>query len=293
MINSMTAYAKTEKTAGCICISTEIRSYNSKNLDLILRLPHGYETLEEAVRALVSAAITRGRVEIRFRIEDEADDRTAFSVDQTQAKAYWEALQDLKSVLGIDGDVTLDHLIACSGLFKPTEAEKNLEAVWPILKTGLAEALVSLTEMRKKEGAYIYKDFTRRLLEIENSLENVAQSATVLLPLYQEKLLERIKALTQGVIEIDPVRIAQEAAFLADRSDISEEIVRARSHMIQFRHLMDAAEPAGRKLNFLLQELNREFNTMGSKSSSAEISHAIVALKSELEKIREQVQNVE
>lgn len=293
MIHSMTAYAKTEKTLGRICISTEIRSYNSKNLDLMVRLPHGYEALEDPVRTHVSASITRGRVEIRFCIQDEMDETIAFAVDQAKAKAYCEALAGLKSSLGLTGDIQLDHLIACSGLFKPTESEKDLDAIWPIMKTGLDEALYSLTEMRKKEGAFIYKDFIDRLQEIETSVENIARSAESLLPIYQERLKERINALTQGVIEIDPGRIAQEAAFLADRSDISEELVRTGSHLTQFRHIMNGPEPAGRKLNFLLQELNREFNTMGAKSGSAEISHTIVTLKSELEKIREQVQNIE
>ncbi len=293
MIRSMTAYAKTEKTNDRMTISTEIRSYNSKNLDLLLRIPHGYEALEDSIRTKIGAALTRGRVEIRFRIQDESAETIAFEVDQVQAKAYFQALIGLKSSLDLGGDINLDHMLACTGLLKPAEVEKDLDGIRPILEDCLEEALRALNEMRKKEGEYIGADFEIRLAAIEKSIDGIERSAIQLLPYYQEKLKERITILTKGMIEIDPGRIAQEVAFLADRSDISEELVRARSHMTQFRDIMNGKEPAGRQLNFLLQELNREFNTMGSKSGSAEISHSIVALKSELEKIREQVQNIE
>ena len=147
--------------------------------------------------------------------------------------------------------------------------------------------------MRKKEGEFLFKDLQTRLDYIEESISVIEKNTSDLLPRYQERLKERIMALTQGITEIDPVRIAQEAAILADKSDISEEIVRARSHVNQFRKIMTENAPVGKKLNFLLQEFNREFNTMASKSGNTDISHRIVSVKSELEKLREQVQNVE
>ena len=147
--------------------------------------------------------------------------------------------------------------------------------------------------MRKKEGDFISQDFKKRLKYIEQTLNKIKRASKDLLSHYQEKLKERMAALTQGIVEIESSRIAQEAAFLADRSDISEEIVRARSHLKQFRDIMTASEPSGRKLNFLLQEFTREFNTMGVKAGNADVSHMIVGVKTELEKIREQVQNVE
>ncbi|MFZ5570540.1 MAG: YicC/YloC family endoribonuclease [Thermodesulfobacteriota bacterium] len=293
MIQSMTAYAKAETTTGRITVSTEIRSYNGKSLDLLLRLPHGYEGLEDFIRTRIGAALSRGRVEVRFRIQDESAQAIAFETDEARARAYHRALGRLKSSLDLKGDLRIDHLLACEGLFKPADVEKDLESIRPMISCCLDEALATLNDMRQKEGGFLRKDFEDRLAAIERSLQGIEQAASQLLPHYQEKLKERITVLTQGQIEIDPTRLAQEAAFLADRSDISEEIVRARSHLTQFRHLMDAEEPAGRPLNFLLQELNREFNTMGSKSGKVEISHTIVALKTELEKIREQVQNIE
>jgi uncharacterized protein (TIGR00255 family) len=147
--------------------------------------------------------------------------------------------------------------------------------------------------MRKKEGDFIARDFKERLDLIEKTLRQIKRESTDLPGLYQEKLKDRIAALTKNIVEVDPGRIAQEAAFLADRSDISEEIVRARSHLKQFRVIMRAAGPSGRKLNFLLQEFTREFNTMGAKAGNAVVSHMIVGVKTELEKLREQVQNVE
>ena len=147
--------------------------------------------------------------------------------------------------------------------------------------------------MRKKEGDFISDDMNKRLDHIENSVATIEKDANNLVPIYQERLKERITSLTRGLVEIDPARIAQEAAFLADRSDITEEITRAQSHLAQFRTIMQSDEPAGRKLNFLLQEFNREFNTMSAKVGNAALSHIIVNVKAEIEKLREQVQNVE
>ena len=153
--------------------------------------------------------------------------------------------------------------------------------------------LADLDRMRSTEGDFILKDFSARLAFIESGLTQIEAATQGMLSAYQQKLTARIEALTQGALELDPVRIAQEAAFLADRSDISEETVRARSHIEQFRTMLNSDEPAGRKLNFLLQELNREFNTMGAKVGQAAVAHVIVDIKAELEKLREQIQNIE
>jgi uncharacterized protein (TIGR00255 family) len=171
--------------------------------------------------------------------------------------------------------------------------EKDMDAVWPQLEPCLRTAMTDLDAMRRVEGDNMARDFRQRLDAIETMLEEIGDLAAQLPEMVRQRLKERIDALTHGVVEIDQTRIAQEAALLADRSDISEEIVRANSHIQQFRALMEDDTPAGRPLNFLLQEFNREFNTMGSKSGKATMSHIIVAVKSELEKLREQVQNVE
>ncbi len=293
MMKSMTAYASNEKTEGLVTVSAEIRSYNSRYLDVVLRFPGDLVQLEERVKQLVSEWIQRGRVEVKIQLKSESEEAMGFEIDKPRAVAYHDALVRLKQFLGLKTDITLDQVISVGGIIKPAEVEKDLEAYWKIIRECLYEALENHDAMRKKEGDFIVLDFKKRLMVIEDGLRNIKKNEKDLLPVYQKRLEERVGALTKGMVEIDLARIAQEAAFLAERSDISEETVRSESHIIQFRNVMFSEEPAGRKLNFLLQEINREFNTMGAKALRAETSHIIVAVKSELEKIREQVQNVE
>ena len=293
MLKSMTAYARAENRSELYEATTEIRSYNSKNLDIALHFGRPYLSLEERIKAAVAAHVHRGRVELRIDIKELEDEGQTFEIDWPRANAYCDALQRLQRELDLSGDVSLDLLINAGGIIKPAEKERDLDALWSVLEVCLQEALSALDRMRQREGDALSADFKRRLADIENQLDLIEKDSDGLLGIYQAKLLERIHTLTQGNVDIDPGRIAQEAAFLADRSDISEEIVRVTSHLEQFRRIMDVEEPAGRKLNFLLQEFNREFNTMGSKTSRTEIAHRVVDLKSELEKIREQVQNIE
>jgi uncharacterized protein (TIGR00255 family) len=199
----------------------------------------------------------------------------------------------LKEEFNLANDISIEHLLNMGGIIKPVEHAEPPDSLWATIEDCLMRGLDGLEIMRQKEGDFIAGDLAARLDFIEGCLADIKGDCGALLEQYQERLKERIAALTRETVEIDPGRLAQEAAFLADRSDISEEIVRAESHLTQFRHIMDAAEPGGRKLNFLLQELNREFNTIGSKIGHAETSHKIVDIKSELEKIREQIQNIE
>ncbi len=292
-MKSMTAYASGEKTDGLMTVSAEIRSYNSRYLDVVLRLPGDLIPLEEKVKQLISQWIQRGRVEVKILLKGESDPKTAFEIDSPRAVAYHDTLVQLKEAFGFKSDITLELLVSAGGIIKPGEVEKDLEAYWEIIRECLCAALENHDAMRRKEGDFIALDFEKRLIFIEEGLKKIKNHEQDLLFLYQKRLEERIGALTKGMVEIDPARIAQEAAFLAERSDISEETVRSESHISQFRNLMVSQETAGRKLNFLLQEINREFNTMGVKAQRAETSHIIVDIKAELEKIREQVQNVE
>ncbi|MGD8266781.1 MAG: YicC/YloC family endoribonuclease [Desulfobacterales bacterium] len=293
MLNSMTAFARSEVSRGGDVIVTEMRSYNSKNLDLVVRLPHVYQPLEERVKTKVAERLHRGRVEVRLDIREAADDVGAFEIDLPRAKAYYQALAALRDQLNLTGEIGLEMMVNAGGVIKAAENETDLERLGELIDGGLEQALEALVAMRRREGHSLEVDFRKRLQIIEARLAAVQSASRGLLAQYQQRLKERIDALTDGMIEIDPTRIAQEAALLADRSDIAEEIVRARSHLQQFRHIMNNESPAGRQLNFLIQEFNREFNTMGSKTGKAEISHLVVELKTELEKIREQVQNVE
>ena len=293
MIKSMTAFAAAENTVDQLTVSAEIRSYNSRQLDTFLRIPAGYQPLEDKIKALIADRITRGRVEIRIQIEDSSEAVPGLEVDFSRARALVSAFTDLKHQFGFKNDITLEMLISAGGLVKTVEKVQKEDIIWPVVRRCIQAALDDCEAMRQKEGNYIAEDFEQRLSFINGRLEQIHKSAQDLLAHYQQRLKERIAQLTQNSVELDPARIAQEAAFLADRSDISEEIVRAKSHLNQFKEMMNSVEPAGRKLNFLLQELNREFNTMGSKICDADAAHLIIDVRSELEKIREQVQNVE
>ena len=293
MIKSMTAFATAENTDDDLTVKTEIRSYNSRHLDIFLRVPPSYQPLEDKIKGLISERVARGRLEIRVQVDDRSDEAQALTVDLARAQALVAAFKELKSQFDLKNDITLETLLGAGGLIKAVEKLEKEDMVWPAVKKCIQLALDDLDAMRRKEGDFIAKDFEQRLNFLKACLKQIRKKSDDLLPQYQIRLKERVAALTQGSVELDPARIAQEAAFLADRSDISEEIVRAQSHLDQFSQMMNAAEPAGRKLNFLLQELNREFNTMGSKIGNAEAAYLIIDVKSELEKIREQIQNVE
>jgi len=293
MIKSMTAFARAEKIKGNLTTVIEIRSYNSRYLDISLRVSPGYLLLEDRIKGFISEKVARGRIEVNVKIREGSDDTFVFDIDAPKAKAYREALIQLKDICNINTEISLDLLVSGGGIIMPAETKKDIDACWPAVKDCLAKAINDLDEMRMREGDFIAGDIAKRLEYIESCLVQIEDKSSDLLIHYQQRLKERIGSLTKGIAEIDPGRVAQEAAFLADRSDISEEIVRAKSHIKQFRNIADSKEDSGRKLNFLLQELNREFNTMGSKTEKANLSHIVVDVKSELEKIREQVQNVE
>jgi len=293
MIRSMTGYAGIENSMADSTVRVEIRTVNSRHLDLSLRLPDSFAAIEDKIRPVVSRYIFRGRVELRINTAAVADRSCMYQVNFDKARAYFDALQTLQRYLQIGGDISPDALMQKPGLIVVQDPRLNVDTDWPVIEDALNTALTALNDMRQCEGDAIAADFVERLAWIEQTLDDVEKQATVLPEIYQRRLSERITALTRGIAEIDPARIAQEAAILADKADISEEIVRARSHISQFRTIMASDEPGGRKLNFLIQELNREFNTMGTKAANAAVSHQIVAVKAELEKLREQIQNVE
>lgn len=293
MIKSMTAFATAENTVDELTVKIEVRGYNSRHLDIFLRTPPVCLPLEDKIKGLISDRVARGRLEIRVQIDDSSDEGSALEIDFPRAKALVSAFNELKSQFDFKDDITLDMLTGAGGIIKTVEKPQKEESIWSAVKNCMMRALDDLETMRQKEGDFIAKDFGQRLDFIHAGLKQIRKKSDGLLNAYQERLKERISSLTKDIVELEPARIAQEAAFLADRSDISEEIVRAKSHLNQFNEIMNAVEPAGRKLNFLLQELNREFNTMGSKIGNAELAHIVIEVKSELEKIREQIQNVE
>ena len=293
MIKSMTAFAKAECRSDSVSVGLEIRSYNNRYLDIVLRLPQQYLPLEDKVKAAVAAKIARGRVEVKIQVAGESAEVVSFEVNRSKAIAYHRSLEQLRQALNINAPISLEQIASVSDIIKPVETELHLAKIWPEMEKCLGGALADLDKMRSIEGRYIAADMEQRIKNISKWLRDIQRQSADLIDAYRQRLTERIAKLTDGIVTIDPDRIAQEAAILADRSDITEEVVRAGSHLAQFLELMKSDEPAGRKLNFLLQELNREFNTMGSKTDKASAAHLIVDVKAEIEKIREQVQNVE
>jgi uncharacterized protein (TIGR00255 family) len=293
MLKSMTAYAMAEQSDGPITVSVEIKSYNSRHLDLVPRLPIGYAILEDKVKAHVSSSLVRGRVEVRFRLQDQSESACAYAIDQNRAKAYLTAANQLKDSLTMESELLLADLLGVPGVIQAADTSAGAETHWPLMSASLDLALGALDRMRRKEGNYIAQDFNDRLEFLEKGLDEVEAATEGVLDAYRDRITSRVAALTKGIVELDEGRIAQEAAILADRSDISEEVVRARSHIEQFRSIMASDGPAGHKLNFLLQEFTREFNTMGAKVGQAAAAHIIVDIKAEIEKLREQVQNIE
>ncbi|MCG8470864.1 MAG: YicC family protein [Desulfobacterales bacterium] len=293
MVKSMTAYARADKEEDGLSVEVELRSYNGRFLDTHLKVSHGYNRFEEKIRSTIAAKLVRGRVEGRIVIRDASDEAIAYEADVAKARAYGSALREAADAAGVSGGISLDQLLHVSGLVVPKETETDFEHHWTVVAACLEKALDDLDEMRSREGDFLAQDLLERLEAVEASLGVISEGAEGLSAVYHDRLMERISVLCGGAVEVDESRIAQEAALLADRSDISEEITRAKSHLVQFRSIMEGEEEAGRKLNFLLQEFNREFNTMGSKIGKADVAHVIVSVKSELEKMREQVQNIE
>lgn len=289
----MTAFARAEKTKDALSIFVEIRAYNSRHLDLVLRLPQPYSGLENKIKTFISDRVIRGRLDVSLQIREIHDEAQAFEVNLPKAMAYHRALEQLKSSFNIDADISLDLLTGAGDIIVGAETTKNPDDYWPVLADCLAQSLTDLDAMRRQEGRFLADDLTRRINSIEEFMLKIKRESGDLVAYYQQRLQDRIVALTKGLVELDPDRIAQEAALLADKSDISEEIVRIHSHIEQFRMIMGSDQAAGRKLNFLVQEFNREINTIGAKTGKALVSHLVVDVKSELEKIREQVQNIE
>ena len=292
-MKSMTAYSRSELSTEAIGVSIEIRSYNSRFLDTVVRLPNRYLPLEDKIKTDISKAVARGRIEVRIHIEERAEESVQFEVNEVKARAYYRALTELKEILQTEEPVPLALIAASGDIIRTREKDPSLDERWPCIAECLGCALEDLEAMRTREGEFISRDMISRLAAISRRLQRIEADSSGLLEHHRDRLRERIAALTDGIVEIDPDRIAQEAAILAERSDITEEIIRSRSHLKHFEEIMSSRKAEGRKLNFLLQELNREFNTIGSKTEKSAVAHGVVDIKAELEKIREQIQNIE
>lgn len=291
MIKSMTGFGQGSAEGEDFRVRVEIRSVNNRAIDVHTRLPQELLSLEVTLKKQVQAAVKRGRVDVSVSVEQLKP--ATFEINRPLISGYLSALSELKREFALEGDPSLELIAKLPGAL---QVSQNTNALDERLVTGtvaaLSQALTSLTEMRVVEGQELAAELNSRLANIEKQMPSIENEAARLPAVYREKLMKRLQEVVAGGT-VDDARVAQEAVMLADRSDISEEIARLKSHIIQLRDLIRSTEEAGKRLDFILQEMNREANTILSKSNDLAISDAAIVIKTEVEKLREQGQNVE
>ena len=297
MLKSMTAFGRARRMSsdGALDITAEIRSVNSRYLDATVRMSRQVAHLEDKVKAyLAEAGITRGKVEVYVGVDVLETRGLEVLVDHEAAKSYIAALEDLRDTFGLKDDISVMRVAANRDLFTTKKPEEDDERDWAEIRTVLAEAVRGFTEMRAKEGENLCADLLSKIENLEAMAAKVKTLSEADIAGYPAKLEARIRQfLADFDAEASEQRILTEAAIFADKAAIDEELVRLASHFKAFREILFSDEAAGRKLDFLVQEINRETNTIGSKAGNAEIAHLVVDMKTEIEKIREQIQNLE
>ena len=288
----MTGYGRARATRNLRDITVEIRSVNNRYLDCTVKMPRMYAFAEDAVKARVQKAVSRGKVDVYITVDASAADVAQVNVNTALAAQYAQALRALAAVCGTEGQVTPEQLARFPEVLTVTKADEDLECVSADLCAVLDEALDSYNAMRAAEGVKLAEDISIRLAAIEDLTAQVEERSPETVREYRQKLKARMQEVLQSAA-IDEQRILQEAAIYADKIAVDEETVRLRSHVSQLRGMLQSDQPMGRKMDFLIQELNRESNTIGSKCSNLDIARIVVDLKGEVEKIREQVQNIE
>lgn len=292
MIKSMTGYGRVETSGQEINVVVEVKSVNHRFLEISLRMPQALFPLELEFKKKIGEKVKRGRIEVFIRLEAQNANGSGSILNLQIARNYFASLQRLKDEFALPDEIGLKTLVGFRDIFsQPTEIEIGPDVLKQITDA-LEQALSVLVHMRREEGASIYRDMKQRVDAIEGSLKIISSRSPQVIIEYQRRLAERIKELAAGYA-LEEARLAQEVAILAEKSDITEEIVRMHSHIGQFVELLQSVEAEGKKIDFLLQEMNREINTIGSKSSDVEIARQVIEAKSELSKLREQAQNIE
>ena len=292
MVKSMTGYGRARATRNLRDITVEVRSVNNRYLDCTVKMPRMYAFAEAAVKGRVQKAVSRGKVDVFITVDATAADTVQVSVNTALAAQYAKALEALAAVCGTEERVTPEQLARFPDVLTVTKAEEDLETVSEDLCAVVDEALDAFNAMRAVEGAKLAEDIGGRLTTIEGLVAQVVERSPETVSEYRRKLTQRMQEVLQST-SIDEQRILQEAAIYADKIAVDEETVRLRSHVEQLRGMLQREKPTGKDMDFLMQEFNRESNTIGSKCSDLAISEVVVALKGEVEKIREQVQNIE
>jgi uncharacterized protein (TIGR00255 family) len=292
MLKSMTGFGREEGETTLGKVGVEIRSINHRYCDINLKLPRKFSPLEARIKEIIRAEVARGRVDVAVKLDAKGEGKIQLDVDLSLAEQYYRSLQVLKERFQLEGEITLEHLAGAKDLITAKEEVEDVEAYWPEIVAVLKQSIRDMDQMKRNEGISLGRDLEQRMERISKLLGEVRIKLPLTLKAYQERFKERLRTLLDGT-ELDPIRFQQEIASWVERTDITEELVRAESHLTQFRALLVAEEPVGRKMDFLLQEIHREVNTISSKVNDAEFSQKAVEMKSELEKIREQVQNIE
>jgi uncharacterized protein (TIGR00255 family) len=291
-MRSMTGYGRGESDRGGAKISVEVNSVNRKQSDIVINLPRELSVLEPRVRQAVSDRLSRGRSNVVVACEPSTYASRKLALDGALARSYHEGMQSLQKELGVTGEITLGMILQAPGVLRFSDDGLEPDEIWPALEEALGTALGELIKMREREGKHLAKDLIHRLKVVRQSLKEVRKMHPAVAAKYRATLLERINKAGLN-LEPNDERLLKEVAFFADRSDVSEELTRLESHLAQFAHHLRKNEPVGRTLEFITQEISRELNTLGAKAGDAEISRHVVACKSEVEKIREQIQNLE
>ena len=293
IIKSMTGYGRGESLQGSYRIKIEIKAVNHRYNDISVKMPRHINYLEESIKKLVKEKISRGKVDVYLNLEYIDESAVEVKVDIPLAKSFKKELEELIEALNLKDEIRLNNILNISEVMRTERKELDEDLIWNCVSEAVGIALDNMMIMREKEGAQLKADIITKLENINASLFYIVERAPYVVVEYQEKLKERITDLIHNSISLDEDKINSEVAFFADKSSIDEEIVRLHSHIKQFYTILEEKEPIGRKLDFLIQELNREINTIGSKANDVVISKYVVELKSELEKIREQIQNIE
>lgn len=292
MANSMTGFGRGEAEGLGYHISLEIKAVNHRFLEVMVRMPRTLTGWEEKIRKYIQDKVSRGRIEVFINVKETGEKKRLVKVDKDLTLSYDKSLKELANLLNTAYQTDIYRLVTLPEVLSVEEEELDTDSLWPIMEKALNAAFAELLAMRRLEGQKLIRDLQQKVNYLGELRDEVAARAPLVVTEYRQKFKERL-ALLLSDTGIDETRFTMEIALFADRASIEEELVRLESHLEQFRHALLSSEPIGRKLDFLIQEMNREINTIGSKANDLEISKVVVESKSELEKIREQVQNIE
>jgi len=291
-MRSMTGYGRGEIDHGGVKFSVELNSVNRKQSDIVINLPRDFAGLEPRIRQTINEKLSRGRTSVAVVCQEGMNGARKLALDTALARSYHEAMCTLQKELGAPGEITIGTILQAPGVMRFSESALDSEEAWPSLERALGTALAELIKMREREGKHLAKDLIHRLKVIRREIKTIRVLFPEVVKKYRAALFDRIEK--AGLeLALDDERLLKEVSIFADRSDVSEELTRLESHLAQFAHHLRKNEPVGRTLEFITQEIFRELNTLGAKSNDAVISQHVVACKAELEKIREQIQNLE